>query len=66
MYTLHPDVYLTRRQRLHFVMDDDGDLAWSGKNIMSALVFLASMEQQEFRMEGDEDEHRFRVKIRAD
>lgn len=66
MYTLHPDVYLTRRQRLHFVMDDDGVLLWSGKSLLHALVFLSHKEQTEFMVEGGEDEDRFRVKIRAD
>lgn len=65
MYTLHPDVYLTRRQRLHFVMDDEGDLAWSGKELTGALVFLINSYQSEFQIEEGEDKPRFYVTIRT-
>ncbi len=51
MYCLCPDVYLTRRQRLHYVMDDDGDLAWSGKAIQAAITFLIDEDQPSFELD---------------
>lgn len=65
MYLLLPDVYLTRRQRLHYVVNHAGNLAWSGKSIMSALEFLAAADQTEFGIEGQDGEDRFRVEIRT-
>ena len=55
MYSLCPDVYLTRRQRLHYVLDDDGNLAWSGKAIQAAISFLIDEGQPSFELDaGDE------------
>lgn len=65
MYLLLPDVYLTRRQRLHYVLNHAGDLAWSGKAILSALEFLAAADQTEFEIEAQDRENGFRVEIKA-
>ena len=61
MYTLNPDVYLTRRKRMHFVMNHQGDLAWSGKTIIGALEYLFENGQSEFTVEGQEAERSFQV-----
>ncbi len=57
MYSLCPDVYLTRRQRLHYVLDDDGNLAWSGKDIHAAITFLIAEDRSSFELDaGDHKE----------
>ncbi len=61
MHTLYPDVYLTRRQRLHYVMDGDGVLMWSGKSLTSALEYLLSAGQNEFRIEGQDESDCFKI-----
>lgn len=63
MYVLNPDVYLTRRQRLHFVMDDAGELAWSGKTLIGALEYLESHDHRHFRVEGTDDEPGFHLRL---
>ena len=63
MYTLNADVYLTRRQRLHFVLDDAGDLAWSGKGIAAAFRFLHERNQNMFLLEGQAPDGKFNVKM---
>ena len=66
MYTLHPDVYIARRSRLHFVVDTDGDLAWSGKSLMSAFEFLDAIDQNEFEITTEAEGLKFHVMIRPD
>ena len=57
MYSLCADVYLTRRQRLHYVLDGDGTLAWSGKDIHSAITFLIAIGEPSFELDaGDHQE----------
>ena len=51
MYVLCPDVYLTRRQRLHYVMDGDGNLAWSGKDVHAAITFLIDEGEHTFELD---------------
>ena len=63
MYTLYPDVYLTRRQRLHYVMDADGVLMWSGKSLTSALEYLLSAGQNEFWIEGQDESDHFKATV---
>ena len=55
MYSLCPDVYLTRRQRLHYVLDDDGNLMWSGKAIQAAIMFLIDEGHASFELDAGED-----------
>jgi len=64
MYVLYPDVYLTRRQRLHYVMDDDAVLMWSGKSLTSALEFLLETGNPKFRIEGQTTGECFQVTVR--
>ena len=55
MYSLCPDVYLTRRQRLHYVLDHDGNLAWSGKEVQAAITFLIDEGQPSFELDAGDD-----------
>lgn len=64
MYTLNPDVYLTRRQRLHFILDDAGELAWSGKSLGGALRWLHEKGVTRFQIEGQEPDEKFLVEVR--
>lgn len=66
MFTLHPDTYLTRRQRLHFIMDDTGELAWSGKTLLSAFEYLLAHGKFGFRMETPDGKERYLVQITTD
>jgi len=64
MYTLNADVFYTRRNRMHFVLDDTGTLAWSGQTIVAALEFLEAEGQVQFYIEGLDDEPRFLVEAK--
>ncbi len=64
MYSLFPDVYLTRRQRLHYVMDDDGDLGWSGKDIHAAIMFLIDEDHPSFELVADHDKENLLLSAR--
>lgn len=66
MYSIQADVYLTRRQRLHFILDGDDNLVWSGKSFAHAVEFLVSADQTEFTLDGLDGESSFRLIIRAD
>jgi len=46
------DVYHTRRQRLHHVLDHTGTLCWSGQKIDEALTFLEDLGEYEFHLQG--------------
>lgn len=63
MYVLLPDVYLTRRQRLHFVMDEAGVLLWSGKTIGAAIRFLHGTGVTRFKIDGQEPDEAFIVEV---
>ncbi len=58
MYCLYPDVYLTRRQRLHYVMNGDDVLMWSGKSIFSAVAFLIDKEESSFELDAGDGEEK--------
>lgn len=66
MYTLYADVQLTRRNRMHHVMDDAGVLKWSGKSLLGALEYLAEQGQDEFKLEGDDTDPSFLVMAKPD
>ena len=55
MMTLYPDVYFTRRLRLHHIADGDDDPVWSGGTIVSALEFLVENGNHVFVIDGGED-----------
>jgi len=50
--TLRSDVYHTRRQRLHHILDHHGKLCWSGQKINEALTFLEGLGESEFHLQG--------------
>ena len=64
MYSLRCDVYLTRRQRMHYVTDNVGNLLFSGKDILGALEFLLEHGEPEFRIEGQDRDEVFIATIR--
>lgn len=66
MYSLRCDVYLTRRQRMHYVLDSVGNLRFSGKDILGALEYLLEHGEPKFRIEGQDDDRVFIATIRAD
>ncbi len=55
MYTMTPDVPITRRGRLTFIFDEKEELRWSGKRLVDALVFL--MAENQDTVEIDDGEH---------
>ncbi len=63
MHTLHPDIYLTRRQRLHHVCDETGDPVWSGKNLVEALDWLLENDHHQFLIDGGPSDLSYLVSI---
>ena len=63
MFCLYPDVYLTRRQRLHYVMDADDVLMWSGKSLVGAFEYLLESGNYKFRIEGQDQTEHFQATI---
>jgi len=64
MYTLHPDVYFSRRLRMHHIADEEDILCWSGKSIREALSFLVENNQVEFKIERDTGDRVYILTIR--
>ena len=64
MYSLCPDVYLTRRQRLHYVLDADGNLAWSGKEVQAAIMFLIDEGHASFELDAGDDKEKLLLTAR--
>lgn len=54
MWTIYSDVRLSRRQRLCHVVDDKGELRWSGGRIADALNFVVEEGRTTARLDGDE------------
>lgn len=63
MFTLHPDVQFTRRNRLHYILDEKDVLMWSGKNITSAIEYLLEQGWNEFRIAGSHPRDCFLVMV---
>jgi len=63
MPTLYPDVYFSRRLRLHHVCDDAGEVIWSGKHIVRALEYLLQNGNHHFILDGGEDGDRYKVEV---
>jgi len=52
VYTIHPDVYFSRRLRMHHIVDDDDEVIWSGKNLVGALDYLIENAIHEVKIDG--------------
>jgi len=63
MYTLYPDVYFSRRLRLHHVADEEDEPVWSGKSITEALEYLVENDHRAFMMDGGQDGGRYLVTV---
>ncbi len=64
MFTLFPDVYLSRRQRLHHVSDNLDDVVWSGGALVEALDFLLDKGEREFRVDGGQSDLSYILTVR--
>ncbi len=40
MFTIFPDCQLTRRKRVHWVIDDEGDVAFSSADLSDCIRWL--------------------------
>ena len=64
MFSLYPDVYLTRRQRLHYVMDGNDVLMWSGNSIFSAVEYLLNENQGQFLLDTGDGKEKLHLTVR--
>jgi len=48
MFTVHPDRPTTRRKAHHYVLDENGNLAWTGAKMGDLLIFLWETGHFEF------------------
>jgi len=48
MYTVTPDIPLSRRLMRHVVQDDQGGIVYEARQLADVLTFLSSREQTEF------------------
>jgi hypothetical protein len=55
MLTLHTDVLVTRRKRLHLVEDENGDVVFTSHKVWGCLCWLVENEHYHFHVahEGD-------------
>ena len=63
MHTLLTDRKIYRRRRMHFVVDENGDLEWSGTTIAEALRYLEAQGEVRFRLEGSEPDENFIIQL---
>lgn len=56
MFSLYPDIQMTRRQRLHFIMGPDDKLAWSGKSLIAAIEWLKEGSHTEIDIVDESDD----------
>ena len=61
MWTLLCNIPIARRRTLCFVLDDAGDLKWSGKSVGAALLWLHENDQDTVELHGVEADERFHV-----
>ena len=64
MWTLLAQIPIARRKTLTHVLDDAGDLRWSGKTVGEALRWLHEQEIDAVELHGVEDDERFFVQFR--
>jgi len=50
---------------MNFVVDETGELKWSGKTIAGALRYLEAQGQVRFRLEGPEPDENFIIQLIA-
>jgi len=65
-YVMHADVEFSRRKALHHIMDEEGQVCWSGKGLLAAFNHLADLGVYEFRIEGQNVIPGFQVMIHRD
>lgn len=58
MFTLLCNVLLTRRQEMCFILDDSRTLAWSGKEVHSAITFLIDEGEPTFELDPGDDQEK--------
>ena len=61
MWTLLAQIPIARRKTLTHVLDDAGELKWSGKTVAAALRWLHEQDRDTVELHGVEDDERFRV-----
>jgi len=54
MPTIFPDVQTMRRRKIHYIMDENDDLAWSGAKMGDALTWLYENGHADFYMKIDD------------
>lgn len=52
--TLYPDNQTMRRRKIHYILDENDDLAWSGAKMGDALTWLYETGAAEFYMKIDD------------
>ena len=51
MFTLLCNVLITRRQEMCFILNDNGDLAYSGREVHAAITFLIDEGEHTFELD---------------
>jgi len=64
VWTLLCNIPIARRRTMCFVIDDDEDLKWSGKNVGAALRWVHETGIDQIELRGPEDDQRFFVQFR--
>lgn len=61
MYTMVCDVMMHRRKRFIHIVDEVGEVVWSGQRTFEAFQWMLDREQYTFQMQGEDG--RMRVMI---
>ena len=64
MYTLLANVKITRRQEMCFILDGSGTLAWSGKEVYSAITFFIDGGESSFFLDAGDDKEKLLLTAR--
>ena len=64
MFTLLCNVKITRRQEMSFILDDEGNLQWSGRQVYSAVEFLLNEGHTEFHLDAGDHNEKLHLTVR--
>lgn len=64
MYVLLTNRPMTRRKTLNHVLDNTGEVVWSGANVGMALEYLVEKGETSFRLQDQNPELQFLVTVK--
>jgi hypothetical protein len=59
MFTIVPDHPVTRRQRAHFIIDENGHTIFSAPNLIDCLTWLIDRENYSVEIRGTDRSYQF-------